>query len=305
MASWPPSRPSRQRYRPRSQSRIEWPRHTGEINRLDHSGRRLDLAAAVGAEEAPQLNFRLPRPPLRLPLERAEGLELALPFDDSFHRGDAESADQLVLQVRDAQVETETFHIGACEVEAEASSLEAAPEVALLSLVTEPSNFQVKAPRTEPIQIGPDIGRTPHRHDRNALRLKVPSPTARQGFERELIADAFNQDRGPYRNQHAAHYRFALRELDPSPRGRTLRDDPAFQLRSPVPIGLHSDPAGLQAVRPAAAPIGGQPAQLLQVGRGRGIRPHRRDRVWGCRRSYLGHQCANRNPPAGHARPSR
>ena len=57
-------------------------------------------------------------------------VEVTLGVDDPFHGGGTEGADQLVLEVRHAYVETESFHLGASEVGADAGPLEAASEVA-------------------------------------------------------------------------------------------------------------------------------------------------------------------------------
>jgi hypothetical protein len=51
---------------------VQWPRHLGEIQRVDEQGRGLDLPAAVGAEEAPELLLNGPSLPRRLLLEGAE-----------------------------------------------------------------------------------------------------------------------------------------------------------------------------------------------------------------------------------------
>src|SRR6266699_2170931 len=100
------------------------------------------------AEEAPELLLGRTSPPLRLSLEGAKRQEFALSVDDPFHRGDAQSADQLVLEVGYTYIETEAFHAVARKVGAKAGSLETPPEVALLSGIAEPSNFQVKPVRT-------------------------------------------------------------------------------------------------------------------------------------------------------------
>jgi len=154
----------------------------------------LDLPAPVRAEEAPKLLFTCSGPPLGLSLENAERLEFALGIDDPFHGGNAESANQLVLQVGDAHVEPEALHRGPREVGAKAGSLETTPEVTLLRGVAEPSNFQVKPLRTEPIEEAADVRRTPHRLDRNALGIQLPTAAPCQRFERELVADAFDKD---------------------------------------------------------------------------------------------------------------
>src|SRR5436309_2889466 len=95
---------------------VQRSRHPGEIQLVDEQGRVLDLPAAAGAHEAPQLlllGLSLLR---RLLLEGAERSKVTLSIDELFHGGGTEGADQLVLQVCDADVETEWLHIGASEV---------------------------------------------------------------------------------------------------------------------------------------------------------------------------------------------
>ena len=96
----------------------------------------MNLAAPVGAEEPSELFLRRPYSPLRLALKRAEGLQFVLGLDDPLHDRDAQRSDQLVFEVGDAHVKTETFQVRAHEVGAEAGSLETTPEVVLLSDVT-------------------------------------------------------------------------------------------------------------------------------------------------------------------------
>jgi len=129
----------------------------------------------VGAEEAPELVLSGPSSPRRLLLEGAERFKVTLSVDDLFHGGDTEGADQLVLQVCDAHVETESFHIGASEVGAEAGPLETALEIALLGGVAEARQPDVKPLRAEPMQVACDVRRTPNWHDGNALSVKIPT----------------------------------------------------------------------------------------------------------------------------------
>jgi len=172
---------------------VQWPRHLGEIQRVDEQGRGLDLPAAVGAEEAPELLLNGPSLPRRLLLEGAERFKVTLSVDDLFHGDGTEGADQLVLQVCDAHVETESFHIGASEVGAEAGPLETALEVALLCGVTEARQSDVKPLRAEQIQEASDVLRTPNWHDGDALSIKIPTTAPSQRFERELVADPFDK----------------------------------------------------------------------------------------------------------------
>jgi hypothetical protein len=172
---------------------IQRPRHSCEIQGVDEQGRRLDLAAAVGAEEAPKLLLIGPSLPRRLLLEGAERSKVTLSVDDLFHSGGTKAADQLVLQVRDAHVEPESFHIGATEVGAQAGPLKTAPEVALLWGVTEARQPDVKPARAEPIQKASDVPRTAHWHDGDALGVKIPTTALSERFEGELVADPFNK----------------------------------------------------------------------------------------------------------------
>jgi hypothetical protein len=176
-----------------SKYQVKRPRHLGEIQRVHEQPRVVDLPAAARAHEAPKL--RLNGPPLLrgLHLEGAERSELTLSVDDLFDGGSTERADQLVLQVRDAHVETQPFHIGASEVGAEAGPLETAPEVALLPGVTEPRQPDVKSLRAEQIQ-EPSYGlRTSNWHNGNALSVKIPTTALSERFERALVADPFDE----------------------------------------------------------------------------------------------------------------
>src|SRR5437773_308976 len=69
---------------------FQGPRHSSQIQSVHQCRRRLDLPAAVGAEEAPELLLAGSSPPRRLLLERPEHVELALARDDLLHRGGAE-----------------------------------------------------------------------------------------------------------------------------------------------------------------------------------------------------------------------
>ena len=131
-----------------SKYEVKRPRHLGEIKRIDEQTRIADLPAAAAAHEAPKLVLGGPSVPRRLLLEGAEGSKITLRVNDAFHCGGTESADQLVLQVCDAYVETTRFHIDASEVRAEAGPLEAAPEVALLCGVAETRQPDVKPLRS-------------------------------------------------------------------------------------------------------------------------------------------------------------
>src|SRR6266508_1406933 len=187
-----------------SKDAVERPRHLGEIERLDQQTRVSDLPAAATAHEPPKLLLIGPSLPRRLLLEGAEGSEVALSVDDLFHGGGTERADQLVLEVCDAHVEAEPFHVGASDVGAEAGTLESTLEVALLRGVAEARQPGVQALRAQQIEEASDGLRTPDRHDRNALGVKIPTTALGQRLQRELVSDPLDKhDRVPTHLQRA------------------------------------------------------------------------------------------------------
>src|SRR3954447_6340263 len=107
---------------------VEWPRHAGEIERVDERRRVLDLAPAARAHEAPQLRLDAAGALRGLLLEGPEASELALGLDDPLDAGGSEAADQLVLEVGVADEEA-----GPPELGAQAGPLDGEPEVALLA----------------------------------------------------------------------------------------------------------------------------------------------------------------------------
>src|SRR5215218_3435900 len=106
------------------------------MQRFDEQARVSDLPASATTHEAPKLLLSAPSLPRRLPLEGAERSKLTLGVEDLFHGGGPERADQLILQVCDAHVETRHFHVGATEVGAQPRPLETAPQVTFLSGAT-------------------------------------------------------------------------------------------------------------------------------------------------------------------------
>jgi hypothetical protein len=176
-----------------SKHTVQRPRHLAEIQSLDEQARVSDLPAAAAAHETPKLLLLGASLPRRLLLESAEGPEVPLSVDDLLHRGGTKSADQLVLQVGDAYVETQSLHIGASELGTEAGPLETPPEVALLCGVTEARKLDVKPVRTEQTQ-EPSYGlRAPNWHDADPLGVEVATTALGQRLERALVADPFNQ----------------------------------------------------------------------------------------------------------------
>lgn len=164
-----------------------------EIERIDKQAGVSDLPAATAAHEAPKLLLVGPSLPRRLFLEGAKRPKVTLRADDLFHRGGAESADQLVLEVCDADVKTQLFHVDPREVRAQAGLLETTLELALLGRVTETSQSEVRTSRPEQIQEVSDRLRTSNRHHGNALGMKISTTALSEGLERDLVAHSFDE----------------------------------------------------------------------------------------------------------------
>jgi hypothetical protein len=220
-----------------SQYTIERPRHARELQRVDQQPGVPDLAAAVGADEAPKLLLAGPSSPGRLLLERAERSKLALSLDNLFHTGGTQAADQLVLQVGDAHMEPERFQLGATEVGAEAGPLQTAPEVALLTGVTQARQPEVQPSRTEQLQEVSDVPRTAHRHDGNALSGEIATTARGERLERDLVAAPLNQHDRPWVD--AGSQRVGCRGNQPSLSPASVRLD-GCQLESLLVVHLPS-----------------------------------------------------------------
>jgi hypothetical protein len=176
-----------------SKDTVERRGHPGEVQRLGKEAGVLDLPAGASAHEALELRRTGPSPLRRLPLEPAQRSKLTLNLDHLLYRGDTERADQFVLQVSDAHEETELFQVGAGKMRTQASPFEAAPETALRRLVAQTRQPDVEPPRAEQIQEMPDVRRTPHRHDRDTLAVKITTAARGERFEGELITDPLDK----------------------------------------------------------------------------------------------------------------
>jgi SAM-dependent methyltransferase len=175
---------------------IQGLRHAGEVEGVDERGSGSDLPAAAGPEESPELVLERPSLPPGLLLECAERSKLALRLDDPLHRGCAHGPDQLVLQVRDAHVEPQGFHVGATEVRAEPGSLEGSAEIPFLRLVAQARQPHVEPSRAEHVEEARDVLRSPHRHDGDRLGVEVSPATFGQTQEREPVAHPLDQHDG-------------------------------------------------------------------------------------------------------------
>jgi hypothetical protein len=167
--------------------------HVREVERVDEQRCVADLPPAAASHEAPKLLLGPPSLPPRLLLESAEGPKISVGIDDPLYRRRAESADQLILEICDADVETESFHLGAGEVGAEAGLLEGASKIGFLAGVAQPREPDPEPAGTESVQETANSLRAADRHYRHAFGLEVAATTFGERFERDLVADALDE----------------------------------------------------------------------------------------------------------------
>jgi hypothetical protein len=94
---------------------VEWPRDGPEIQRIDEQAGVEDLAAPAAAHEPPKLLLGRAAAPRRHLLERPEPTEVTVGAEDFFNGRDTERADELILQVHDANEESELLHFRTSE----------------------------------------------------------------------------------------------------------------------------------------------------------------------------------------------
>src|SRR3954464_11539267 len=87
--------------------------------------------------------------------------------EDCLHGRGAEAPDELVLQVRLADVEAQPFQPAPVGIQTQPGPLERAPQLALLSCVAETSQADARIVRAVPVQEAGEGMRATDRYDRN------------------------------------------------------------------------------------------------------------------------------------------
>src|SRR5437899_3569132 len=150
------------------------PRDPLRLEGLDEQRRIAEVAAAV-LQPAAQLRLDRSATPRGLVLEVAERRELSLRGDDLLYAGRTERANQLVLEVRGADVRRSAEH---------------APEPAFLACVAQADDAFTLVLRRGTT----DRLRAADRHDLDALQCKVEAELRRNRLERDPVGDPFDED---------------------------------------------------------------------------------------------------------------
>src|SRR5205085_5407035 len=150
----------------------EGTRDLARLHRLDEQRRIAEVTAAV-LQPAAQLSLGRPPPPVDLVLKAAERVELALCGNDILDTLGTQRADQLVLEILDANMRRVA---------------EDASEPALLAGVAEPDGTLSLVLGGSP----PDRLRAADRNDLDPTEVQAEPP--RDCLERDAVGDAFDED---------------------------------------------------------------------------------------------------------------
>lgn len=170
----------------------------GKIERVDEEASIADLPTSTAAHEASKLGFDPLPSPRRLLLESTEGGEVALGVQDFLDGGSTKSPDQLILQVHDAQVESQAFQIDSRELgtRAESGSLETAPDHLFFPNVKETGQSRIHPLRAQSSQDASYRVRTPDWYDGNSLALEAATEARSKRLDRNPVADSFDENNG-------------------------------------------------------------------------------------------------------------
>src|SRR5437660_1336166 len=166
-----------------SENAEERPRHRLEPERVDEKLRVPALPPCSAAHEAPQLVLDRTAVPGGLLLQRAERPEVAVRLQDGLDGVRSERADELVLEIGDADVDPIRLQPGA---------LERSAERLLLPGVAETRDGDARA--HEVVEDAADRLRAADGDDRHAFGRQVAALPARKRLEGDPVARALDED---------------------------------------------------------------------------------------------------------------
>jgi hypothetical protein len=134
----------------------------------------------------------------RLGLQPPQRQELALPFDDPLDTLHPKGADQLVLQVGNADVKAETLETIPVQIVAEACSLEGPSEVWFFALVAQAAEHDVRSLASNVTDEAADGVRSVDGRDLDTPLIQVQPAALRERLEGDLVALPFDDDDRTY-----------------------------------------------------------------------------------------------------------
>jgi len=171
---------------------VERPRDAFEIERLHEQAGVADLAASAAAHEPPKLLLGGAVAPRRHLLERSKPAEVVVSVEDLFDARRAERTDQLLLEIRDADVEPEVLQVGARELGAETGALERLSEDPLLGGIAKTREARAILLCNELLEERPDAMCASEALDPNARGRKVQAAPLGERFDCDLVTLPFD-----------------------------------------------------------------------------------------------------------------
>ena len=171
---------------------IERSRNMVEIERLHEQAGVANLAASAAAHEPPKLLHGGAVAPRRHLLERSKPAEVVVSVEDLFDARRAERTDQLLLEIRDADVEPEVLHVRARELGAETGALERLSEDPLLGGIAKTREAPAILLCNELLEERPDAMCASEALDPNARGRKLQAAPPCERFDCDLVTLPFN-----------------------------------------------------------------------------------------------------------------
>jgi hypothetical protein len=171
---------------------IERSRNMVEIERLHEQAGVANLAASAAAHEPPKLLLGGAVAPRRHLLERSKPAEVVVGVEDLFDARRAERTDQLLLEIRDADVEPEVLHVRTRELGAETGALERLSEDSLLARIAKTREARSILLCNEVLEERPDAMCASEALDPNARGRKVQAAPLGERFDCDLVTLPFD-----------------------------------------------------------------------------------------------------------------
>lgn len=173
-----------------------------EVEGFDKEAGVACLASRARSDEAPELLLNRAIAPGGLTLKRPEGSTVATSFDHALDGVRTDGTDQFILQVGNAHEEPQRLQRCRCRNRAEPGTSQTAADHVELSRVIQPCQAAPASCGSVLLKVHPDLGGTAHLNHRDPVRSEVIAAPLGKGFDRDTIAEPFDQqDRGTPRSR--------------------------------------------------------------------------------------------------------
>ncbi len=173
---------------------VERSRHRSGFDGFDQEPGVAESPPGLGPEKALKLRIRGTPPPFRLSLERTKGPQLTLGVEDPLDDCGPDRSNQFVLQILDAHVKSQIGHGVDGGRRPNTALMQAPPHEFGGVGIAKTGEVPAFAVGPEPPEVAGHCLGTPDRKHHNTLRFQITSPSPGQRFDRDLIADALDDD---------------------------------------------------------------------------------------------------------------